>query len=213
MTTVSTGARLEVENTVGTSHAITALTKANPGVATSLGHGLSNGDTVKIAVSSGMRQLDGQVCRVANITVDTFELENVNTTNFSDWESGGGTFQEVTAWYTVSPATDVDGSNASPTELDASTLLDEVGRTIYGRAGAKSGSVAIQDDPLVSAVQKLESASQSDLLAFRITWSNGSLKLFGAYTAYDGGFNAQGNSIVTGSFPISVPAKIVSYAS
>lgn len=211
MSIVATEARLEVENALGTPIAITALTKASPGVATATSHGLSNGDVVKLAVSSGMIELDGQVCRVANVDTNTFELEGIDTTSYSTWESGTAT--EVTSWFTVSSATDVDLGNASATELDGSKLIHKKTVTLYGRPGSVSGTVAIHHEPANSAIAKIKAASVSDLLAFRLTWNDGSLCYFGGKTAYSGGFSANQNGIVTGSIPMTVPAEIAEYAS
>lgn len=215
MTTTTVGAIVEIENTAGSALPITALTKANPGVATSAGHGLANGDWVRLSVTSGMAQLDGQVCRIANITTDTFELEGIDTSSYSDWESGGGSAYEITAWYAFTSATDVDVPNASPTELNATKLIHTTTVNKYGLSGAAAGSVSVHDEPQTNALRKLRSLSNSDVVAFRATWNDGSIKGFGAVTAYSGGFSAQGNSIMTGSVPIAVQGAwgIVDYAS
>lgn len=211
MTIVATDAVLEVENTVGTATSITALTQANPGVATSAAHGLSNGDWVKLAVTDGMVELDEQLVRVANITTDTFELEGIDTTNYTTFSSG--TWQEVTAWYTLSSSTSLDLGNASPTELDGTKLISKRAVTLYGLPGSNSGTIAIHHEPHTSAVQKLKAASVSDLLAFRMTWNNDNITGFAAKSAYSGGFSANLNSIVTGSVPITIPADIMEYSS
>ena len=215
MTIVATEATLEIENTVGSALPITGLTAANPGVATSAAHGLSNGDFVRLAVTSGMVELDGQVVRVANVDTNTFELEGIDTTNFSTWESGGGSAYEVSAWYSFTPATDVDLGNASPTELDGSKLIHRSTITLYGRGGSKSGTISMHHEPHNSAVQKLRSLATSTNIAFRLTWSDGSLCCFGAKTAYSGGFTANNNSIVTGSCPITIQGEhgVAEYAS
>ena len=61
---------------------ITAISIANPGVVTSAGHGLSNGDVIHIVGSDSTPSIDG-VRTVANVTTDTFTV-GVNT-------SGAGT--------------------------------------------------------------------------------------------------------------------------
>lgn len=79
-----------------------AITKANPGVVTSVGHGFNNGDWVQADDIGGMVELEGRMFKVANKTADTFELQdvdgnNVNTTAYTTFTSGG-TFSRV---YTV----------------------------------------------------------------------------------------------------------------
>ncbi len=73
---------------------ITAVTKANPGVVTSNGHGLSNGTEVFVSSVGGMEELNGRQLLVANSTTNTFTLQDkagtdINTTNFTTYTSGG----------------------------------------------------------------------------------------------------------------------------
>lgn len=74
--------------------AITAATKANPCVITSVAHGYSNGDEVSIAAVLGMTQLNGRNFKVANVAANTFELtdlhgNNINSTAYTTYTSGG----------------------------------------------------------------------------------------------------------------------------
>lgn len=214
MPIIATNARVEVENTVGTATAITAITNADPGVVTSAAHGLTNGDVVKIVASDGMVELNNQVVRVANVTTDTFELEGIDTTNYGTYSSSGtNTWQEVTAWLTLAAATSVNLGDAAPSELDGTRLIDRKAVTLYGLPGSVSGSIDIQHEPHTAAVQKFKAADTSDLLAIRVTWNNGNIAVFGAKTAYSGGFSASVNNILTGAIPVTVPAEIAEYAS
>ena len=79
---------------VSTTKTITAVTKANPAVVTSASHGYSNGDEVYITGVVGMKELNNQFFRVANVATNTFELQdaygvNVDSTNFATYTSGG----------------------------------------------------------------------------------------------------------------------------
>lgn len=74
---------------------ITAATKASPGVITSASHGFSNGDEVIINGVVGMTQLNNRNFVVANVTTNTFTLQdtfgvvNLDTTGYSNYVSGG----------------------------------------------------------------------------------------------------------------------------
>jgi hypothetical protein len=77
-----------------TDKVITAITQANPGVITSTAHGFSNGDEVFVDAIVGMTELNGRNYRVANVTTDTFTLEDlfgndIDTTGFTAYTSGG----------------------------------------------------------------------------------------------------------------------------
>ena len=74
--------------------AITGATKAKPVVITSAGHGLSNGDLVKISGVTGMTELNGNTYKVAGKTTNTFNLQttggsNVDGKNYKAYVSGG----------------------------------------------------------------------------------------------------------------------------
>jgi len=73
---------------------ITAITQANPGVVTSNAHGFSNGDWVYLSSIGGMTQLNGRFVKVAGVTANTFQLNdlagaNINTTSYGAYTSGG----------------------------------------------------------------------------------------------------------------------------
>lgn len=78
----------------GSSQNITAVTKANPGVVTISSHGYSNGDEIFLDNVGGMTELNGRNYKVANVTTNTFTLQDlfgndINTTNFTTYTSGG----------------------------------------------------------------------------------------------------------------------------
>ena len=78
----------------GSSQNITAVTKANPGVVTISSHGYSNGDEIFLDNIVGMTELNGRNYKVANVTTNTFTLQdlfgnNINTTNFTTYASAG----------------------------------------------------------------------------------------------------------------------------
>ena len=73
---------------------ITGITKANPAVVTSNGHGLVNGDFVILSSVVGMTEVNGKTFKVADKTTNTFELQDVdgtdiNSSAFTTYSSGG----------------------------------------------------------------------------------------------------------------------------
>lgn len=93
-----------VGNPFGTTKAsgqsITGITKANPAVVTYSGSdNYANGDTVYISGVVGMTQVNGRNFTVANVNTgaNTFELQEVDSTNYTAYTSGG-TIEEFTAF-------------------------------------------------------------------------------------------------------------------
>lgn len=85
---------------------ITAATAADPVVVTSTGHGLSNGDEVYIAGVAGMTELNARSFLIANVTANTFELQDLNSVNvdgtgYTAYTSGGTAtppYEVTTPW-------------------------------------------------------------------------------------------------------------------
>lgn len=85
---------------------ITGITKANPAVVTSAAHGFSNGNDVYITGVLGMTEINQRSYRVANVTANTFELNDysggtINSTAYGTYASGGTAtriYTVVTPW-------------------------------------------------------------------------------------------------------------------
>lgn len=73
----------------GSARTISGITRANPAVVTSAGHGFSNGDTVYIRNVNGMTQVNNGVFTVANAAANTFQLQGVNSSSYNSYSSGG----------------------------------------------------------------------------------------------------------------------------
>ena len=100
----------------GSAKAISAITKANPGVFTSNSHGYSNGDEIALVnTGGGMTELKERNYRVANVTTNTFTLTDlfdvaINTTSFTTYTGSGVSVDkiyEVATPYTSAQINDV----------------------------------------------------------------------------------------------------------
>jgi hypothetical protein len=67
---------------------ISGATNANPGVITSIAHGLTTGDQITISNVVGMTQLNGNTYTVTVLSANTFSI-GVNTTAYGVYISGG----------------------------------------------------------------------------------------------------------------------------
>jgi len=90
---------------------ITAITKANPGVVSSTAHGFSDGDKILLSDILGMTELNGESVLVASAAANSFAItdlsgNNINTTNYTTYVSGGEARKFVTA---ISGLTHLEG--------------------------------------------------------------------------------------------------------
>ena len=80
---------LSLTNNYTQSGDISAVTKANPAVVTSAGHGLSTGAEILITGVVGMTELNNNTYRIVTIDGDTFRLEGIDSKGYSNYNSGG----------------------------------------------------------------------------------------------------------------------------
>lgn len=191
---IGTNVKVEVEQTLAVAVTITAITKANPGVATAAAHGYANGDVVKFTVTAGMVELDSQAVRLANITANTFELEGIDTTSFSTFTAG--TAKKVSVWQTYASAQNISMPDVAPAKLDITTLIDSSKQYAYGLPDAPDGSISGLFNPGGTAESLLKAATKTNTaLAFRVTFSGGQKTIFNANVSGGSGFDMQANAV------------------
>lgn len=210
---VATNVTLAVQSTLGAaSNAATVLTLANPGVVTIATHGFSNGDYLVATSIDGMVELDGQAVRIANSTTNTFELEGLDTSSFTALVASSTTFKKVTAFTTLSNATNLTLPDAPPAKLDATKLIDKAKQYLFGLPDTADGSISTLYDPQVTAVAKIKAATLANTtLVMKITWSNGYKTLLNAYVSGGQGFVASQNTIVTANVSVTPVKQILEF--
>jgi Phage tail tube protein, TTP/Ubiquitin-activating enzyme E1 FCCH domain len=203
--------RVEVQSTLGSAKTISAITKANPGVASSTAHGFSNGDVVVLAVE-GMGELNGVACRVSSVATNEFTLEGIDTSGYGTFTSGTAT--EATAFDTFASLQNISLPNQEANKLDITTIHDTQGQETLGLAGAVSGTMSGLFSPTETAVTNLRNATRASApRAFRITFETGAVAVFNADVSAGQGFDIQQNSIATASYSLTIKRFINFYAS
>lgn len=205
------GVRVEIAATYGSDKTVSAVTQANPGVATSTSHGMAN-DTVGYFYSvGGMAQLEKQACRVKNQATNTFELQGLNTSGYSAYTSG--LFKPVATWSTLAEATSYSLGGGASEKLDVTTLLDIVRKEEIGLLPVQSVTMNViaQDTPS-AAMTLLENAVQTQgVVVVRITLPNGAVRIFTAEPGTPGEDVGQG-AVGTGSLDMAVKGFILKLA-
>jgi len=205
------GIRVEVSATYSADLTVTAVTLANPGVATSTSHGMANDTVGYFNAVTGMAQLANQACRVKNQATNTFELQGLNTTGYSAFTAG--TFKPVATWATLSESTSYSLGGGSSEKLDVTTLGDIVRKEEIGLLPVQSVTMSViaQDTPSAAMIL-LENAVQTQgLVVVRITLANGAVRIF---TAEPGtpGEDVQQGAVGTGSLEMAAKGFILKLA-
>lgn len=208
MALIGRNTRVEVRSAIAEAVTITGISKAETAVVSAAAHGLANGDIVVIA-AQGMTDLDGQIAKVANVTAGTFELIDIDSTEFGDFASG--TFSKVSSWITLGTARSLTSGSTTPDKIDATTLLDSEKQYLFGQSEAPEISVQGLSDPLAAAAKVVEKHARGNLpLEFRVTMSDKSGRLFRGYASLPSESIPLGD-LVTSDFSVTQIRRRMAY--
>lgn len=178
------GSTISISSGFGSAKTVSAITNANPGVASSTAHGITDGTYV--VVSSGWAKLDGRVVRTDNAITDAFDLEGVDTTSTTDYPvgAGAGTVKAVTGWTQI---TGILGSSSSGGEQNYWTgapLESDRELRIPTTKSAAGIDLEVSDDPSASFYNIVKAANDDRApRAVLLTLANGSKILYNAYVS------------------------------
>jgi hypothetical protein len=169
-----------MQSALAAAKTITAITKASPGVASSVAHGYANGDFVYLSVS-GMFQLNEKVVRVAGVAADTFQLEGVDTTLFDTFTSG--TAEKITFGTSITTATNITASGGGFEFIPTTTIHSNVNTSIPGLPEASNFTMDHIHDISDAGLLAMKAASDVQARrAFKFTWgSGGQIMVFAGY--------------------------------
>lgn len=172
---------IAIQSALSASQVISAITKANPGVATYVGADPSNGDYVKV-LAVGMHQVNERVFRVANVNGagNTFELEGENTTDYDTFVSGS--FEIVTFGTTLATVTALQSSGGDFEFEDTSTIHTDQSTQVPTRATPIVYTFEHLWDPADTGLLALKAASDAKTQrCVRFTFASGAKVVFTGY--------------------------------
>lgn len=205
---IGRGLRVEVSKTIGAAKTVSAVSNANPGVATSAAHGMAAGVVGFFDEVTGMVNLDGQAVRVHAPATDNFTLQGLNTTNFPVFT--GGKFSPVTAWSTLSKSTSYQIGGGDANKLKTTTLLDDIEQEENGLLAAQTVSIELNHETVDPEALTLinNAAMEQEYLVFRITFKDGAQRVFRGQPSMPGENTSQG-SLATGSISVTVKGRVL----
>lgn len=212
--TLATGTLVAIASTYGTGFTISAISNANPAVATlSASHGVVVGDFIEI--TSGWDLLNGKVVRVSAVSTNDVTLESINTSSTSLYPagSGTGTGREITAWTTITQIQSISTSGGEQNYADITTIADRTQKQIPTTRGAQTIDMTVMDDPTLSYYSVVQTAADtSSLTALRIVFPNASRLLANGYFSLQKTPNVNINAPLTASINFSSAADPVRYS-
>lgn len=207
------GATLEIASAFGPAIPVTALSNANPAVATAAAHGLSDGDI--IAVTSGWTRLNDRAARVADSASGTFALEGINTVNIQPYPagSGAGSVREVTGFTEISQITELNSSGGDQQFLTFGFLADDDDRQLPTTKNPISMSVTVADDPGLPYVAIVEAADEDkQTRVLRLNLPGGSIIVYNCYVSITSTPTLGRNNLMTRIITMSLAGRPTRYA-
>lgn len=178
------GVRVAMQSAIAAEKTITAITKANPGVASSVAHGYTNGDFLLLK-AQGMTEVNNRIIRAAGVATDTFQLEGENSADFNAFASG--TAEKITFGTTFSTLANVSASGGDFDLVDTTTIHDTEKTNEPGLASAMSFNFESQWDLSDAGLQAAIAASKTKAkLGFLFTFQNGFKMAFYGYVGATG---------------------------
>lgn len=206
-----TNVQVSMQSAIASAKTITAITKASPAVATCAGHGYSNGDVVYIE-TQGMVEANGIAVRVAGSTTDSFQLEGINSTDYSDFVSAKA--KKVTLGTSILTMRTLSASGGDFSMTDDTTIHDDRKVDVPVMANAISYSSENRWDVSDAGLIAMKSASDvKGVRVFKFKWPSGMTMFFSGYvgcTLVPGG---QAQNIVTTNTVFTIKGNPTYYAS
>jgi hypothetical protein len=207
------GTVFAIGSAYGSDVTISAVSNANPGVATAAGHGYSDNDIILLAMPS---RLDGRVVRVDTPATGSFNLEGINTTSTTLYPSGFGvgTSKEVSTFTSLSQVVDSQSSGGEQQFYQWVYLEDGRQRQRPTFTNARAMTLTLDYDPALAWHQALlDRAVANEVSALRATLPNGAKLYWGVYVGYDGEPTFTINENQKVSLSLSLAAPHTRYAS
>ena len=207
------GVTFALATAYGAVKAISAITNANPGVASAAAHGFSDGDFVEI--TSGWSRLNNRVVRVDAPTTDAFNVDGINTTSTLNYPSGtgGGSAREITQWTQISQIMELSTSGGEMQFTTYSFLEQDFESQLPTQSSAMTITMGIADDPALPGYQALKSlADTRELVALKATMPNGSVILYNGYVSFNETPTMTKNSVMVVNATFSLQGRPVRYA-
>jgi hypothetical protein len=181
--TLPNGALIAIASGYGSVKQMTAVTNANPGIATlEASHGIILNDIME--VTSGWSKLSGKIVKAGTPATNDIPLVGINTTDTTKFPVGAGigSIREVSGWTQLSQILSSSSSGGEQQFITYQFLEDDAEKRLPSNKSAAGLSFSIANDPTLAGYQLVETANDDRLpRAVRITLPNGAVIFYNAY--------------------------------
>lgn len=182
---VPNGSIVAIASGYGAVKQMTAVTNANPGVATlEASHGVVTGDYIE--VTSGWSRLNGKIVQAGTVATNSVPLLAIDTTLTTIYPTGSGvgSVRKVTGFTQISQILSTSSSGGEQQFVTYQFLEDDQEKRIPTAKSASGLQFSIGDDPTLAGYIIIAAANNDRLpRAIKITLPSGSIILYNAYVS------------------------------
>jgi hypothetical protein len=208
------GSILSMAATYGTTKNMTAITNANPAVATlEASHAIIVGDIFEI--TSGWSLLSGRIARASAVSTNDVTAEGINTASVSRFPAGAGTgtIREILTWQEVAQITGFDSTGGDQQFTQFQYLSEKQQRQLSTVKSPQGFKITIADDPTLAIYSLLQTADDDGLnRAFRLILPSAAPLYYNGQVSFNPNVKVQINNILTVEATVSFTAALTRYA-
>ncbi len=208
------GSKFYFSTTFAATKTLSAMTNADPTVATSTAHGYSDDD--ELLLSSGWEDATDTVFRADQLTADTFSLKGLNTTDTTFYASGGGassTTQKISGWTEIPQVLTIATSGGDPRFTTINPLSRRNGINIPTGFNPTSVTLTLGHDPSNANFQTMLGISRAlTKVAFKMALGGGSVVYGYGYMATSEAPSLNVNQANSVTVALSLLGRSISYA-
>lgn len=182
--TLPDGSKLFLGVTFGSPIALTAVSNANPAVASAAGHGLTAG--TPFVLTSGWEDADGRVYRVEDPLSGTFEISGLDSTDNNLYTPGGGTgsVKPITGWQEIQQVLNPSTTGGEQQFATVEPLAKKNAIQLPTNFSPMTLTIPIGDDPTLPGYIALKAASDKrEQRPLRIQKPGGATNYFYGYVS------------------------------
>lgn len=183
--TLVDGSTLSIASAYATQFTVTAITNANPAVATlSASHGIIVGDFFEL--TSGWPGLDGRIFRASVVATNDVTLEGIDTTDTTQYPagSGTGTGREISTWQSVGQVISISDEGGDQQFWEYQFMDQLLKRRVPTVQDPVSLNLVIAQDLSLAYLSTIRTAQATQTVrAARLVFRNSARMVWNAYWA------------------------------
>jgi len=207
------GSSQQFSQTFASAKTITALTNANPAVATSTAHGYATND--EILLTSGWEDATDSVYKVTVIDANSFSIQDLDTSNTSFFPAGTGTgsAQKLSGWTAIPQVLTISSSGGDARFTEVNPLAKRNAVKIPTGFNAASVTLTLAHDASNANYQTMLGISRAlSKVAFKQVISGGATTYGYGYMNVSEMPKLNNNQVNTVDAAITVLGRSISYS-